>query len=47
MLDFKTETSASIMFSAIELIHMMRKQQGVFPAAKALSIKQQCDALSA
>ena len=47
LLGFKTETSASITVSAFELIYMMRKQQGVFPAANALSIKQQCDALSA
>ena len=47
MLGFKSETAASITLSRIELIHMMRKQQGVFAAVIALSIKQQFEALAA
>jgi len=44
---FKSEHTASITPSGIELIHMMRKQQGVFVAARALSIKQQFEVLAA
>jgi putative transposase len=47
MLGFKSETLASITLSGIELIHMMRKQQGVFSTANALSIKQQFEAPAA
>ena len=47
MLGFKSETTASITLAGIELIHMMRKQQGVFAAPNALSIKQQFEALAA
>lgn len=47
MLGFKSEPAASITLSGIELIHMMRKQQGIFPTAKAVSIKQQFEALAA
>jgi len=47
MLGFKSETAASIMLAAIELIHMMRKQQGVFADHKARTIKQQFEALVA
>ncbi|PQZ45967.1 hypothetical protein CQ051_21660, partial [Ochrobactrum sp. MYb14] len=45
-LGFKPQTAASITLSGIELIHMMRKQQGIFPAAAALSIKQQFEVLT-
>lgn len=47
MLGFKSETAAGITLTGIELIHMMRKQQGIFAAAHALSIKQQFEALAA
>lgn len=47
MLGFKSETSASITLSGIELVHMMRKQQGVFTSSKALSLKLQFAALTA
>ncbi|MBC2887726.1 IS6 family transposase [Ochrobactrum sp. CM-21-5] len=47
MLGFKSEANASITLAGIELIHMMRKQQGAFPTAKALSLKQQFGILSA
>ncbi len=47
MLGFKSETAASITLAGIELIHMMRKQQGIYSTAKALSIKQQFEALAA
>ncbi len=47
MLGFKSETAAGITLAGIELIHMMRKQQGVFEYQKALSIKQQFEALAA
>ncbi|WP_400942067.1 IS6 family transposase [Lysinibacillus sp. NPDC086135] len=47
MLGFKSETIASITLTGIELIHMMRKQQGVFAGHKACSIKQQFEALTA
>ncbi|KAB2676847.1 IS6 family transposase [Brucella tritici] len=47
MLGFKSETAAAITLAGIELIHMMRKQQGVFSAANTLSIKQQFEALAA
>jgi putative transposase len=47
MLGFKSMTSAGIILSGIELIHMMRKQQGDFATSVALSIKQQFAALTA
>jgi len=47
MLGFKSETAASITLAGIELIHMMRKQQGIFSTPKALSIKQQFEAFAA
>jgi putative transposase len=47
MLGFKSETAAGITLFGIELIHMMRKQQGVFATAKARSIKQQFEAIAA
>ncbi len=47
MLRFKSETATGITLTGIELIHMMRKQQGTFAAANALSIKQQFEALAA
>ncbi|MBB3148534.1 transposase-like protein [Phyllobacterium trifolii] len=47
MLGFKSETSADITLAGIELIHMMRKQQGIFASTKALSLKAQFAALTA
>ncbi|OYR08343.1 putative transposase [Brucella grignonensis] len=47
MLGFKSEAAASITLSGIELVHMMRKQQGVFATAKPLSLKQQFTELAA
>ncbi len=47
MLGFKSETSAGVTLSGIELIHMMRKQLGVFADQKVCSIKQQFEALAA
>jgi putative transposase len=47
MLGFKSQTAAGITLAGIELIHMMRKQQGVFSAANERSIKQQFEALAA
>ena len=47
MLGFKSESTANITLAGIELIHMMRKQQGIFSTANALSIKQQFQALAA
>lgn len=47
MLGFKSEAAASITLAGIELIHMMRKQQGIFAAATPLSLEQQFTALTA
>jgi transposase-like protein len=47
MLGFKSQTAAGITLAGIELIHMMHKQQGIFSAANARSIKQQFEALAA
>ncbi|MEL4378141.1 IS6 family transposase [Brucella cytisi] len=47
MLGFKCTTSANTTLAGIELIHMMRKQQGFFAAATPLSLKQQFTALAA
>ncbi|WP_421566834.1 IS6 family transposase [Ochrobactrum sp. EDr1-4] len=47
MLGFKSQTAAGITLAGIELIHMMRKQQGIFSAVNARSIKQQFEALAA
>jgi putative transposase len=47
ILGFKSEPAAGITLSGIELIHMMRKRQGVFEYQKVLSIKQQFEALAA
>jgi transposase-like protein len=47
MLGFKSEQAAGISLAGIELIHMMRKQQGVFATAKTLSLRQQFAELTA
>lgn len=47
MLGFKSERAASITLAGIELVHMMRKQQGVFTSPKALSLKQQFSEIAA
>nr|AJW29967.1 transposase [Ochrobactrum sp. LM19] len=41
MLGFKSEAAARITLAGIELVHMMRKQQGFFATAKAHSLKRQ------
>lgn len=41
MLGFKSETAASITLADIELVHMMRKQQGDFATTKVLSLRRQ------
>jgi putative transposase len=43
MLGFKSLASANITLAGIELVHMMRKQQGAFVG----SLKQQFDAITA
>lgn len=47
MLGFKSAASARTILAGIELIHMMRKQQGEFATSMALSIEQQFAALTA
>lgn len=47
MLGFKSVVAADITLSGIELVHMMRKQQGVFTTAKMFSLKQQFTELAA
>ena len=44
MLGFKSKTAAGVMLAGIELVHIIRKQQGIFEYQKALSIKQQFEA---
>jgi transposase-like protein len=46
MLGFKSEAAAGITLAGIELVHMMRKQQGSFGATAPLSLKQQFMALA-
>ncbi|MFD1792188.1 DDE-type integrase/transposase/recombinase, partial [Ochrobactrum teleogrylli] len=46
MLGSKSEAAASIMLAGIELVHMMRKLQGIGSTAP-LSLKQQFTALAA
>lgn len=47
MLGFKSEATAGITLAGIELVHMMRKQQGIFATAKAPSLKWQFTELAA
>lgn len=47
MLGFKSELAAAITLAGIELIHMMRKQQGQFANSTESTLKQQFAALSA
>lgn len=47
MLGFKCTASANTTLAGIKLIHMMRKQQGIFTEATPLSLKQQFTALAA
>ncbi|MBA8841397.1 hypothetical protein FHW03_004749 [Ochrobactrum sp. RH2CCR150] len=39
MLFFKSEQAAGITLASIELVHMMRKQQGIFTSTAPLSLK--------
>ncbi|EEQ94467.1 transposase [Brucella intermedia LMG 3301] len=41
MLGFNSEATASITLAGIELIHMMRKHQGIVASTEVLSLKQQ------
>lgn len=47
MLGFKSEAAAGIIPFGIELVHMMRKQQGVCASSKTLSLKQQFEVIAA
>lgn len=47
MLGVKSAVAVDITLSSIELVHMMRKQQGVFATAKPFSLKQQVTELTA
>lgn len=47
MLGFKSEASASITLAGIELVHMMRKQQGLFAYSRVLTLKEQFEAVAA
>ncbi|KAF7275358.1 hypothetical protein GWI33_011833 [Rhynchophorus ferrugineus] len=47
MLGFKSELAAAITLAGIELIHMMRKQQGQFANSVTTTLKQQFVALAA
>ena len=47
MLGFKSIASASITLGGIEMVQMMRKQQGSFPNTNSQSLSQQFDLLAA
>jgi len=47
MLGFKSQTSAAIILSGIEMIHMMRKQQARYAYNPSSSIGEQFDMLAA
>jgi putative transposase len=47
MLGFKSQASANITLAAIELVHMMRKQQSDFAVGSSLSMKDQFEVLTA
>ncbi|KQU86351.1 hypothetical protein ASD00_31140 [Ensifer sp. Root31] len=44
---FEREWTAAITLAGIELVHMMRKQQGLFASTKARSLKEQFKVLAA
>ncbi len=46
MLGFNSEAAAGITLAGIELVHMMRKQQGGFASTAPLTLKQQFSALA-
>ncbi len=47
MLGFKSHLTASITLAGIELVHMMRKQQGLFAYSRVLTLKEQFEAVAA
>ncbi len=47
MLGFKSHLTASITLAGIELVHMMRKQQGLFAYCRVLTLKEQFEAVAA
>jgi putative transposase len=47
MLRFKSQMTASITLAGIELVHMMRKQQGLFAYSRLLTLKEQFEAIAA
>ena len=47
MLGFKSQTSAAIVLSGIEMIHMMRKRQARYAYNPRPSIAEQFDLLAA
>ena len=47
MLCFKSEQAAGITLAGIELVHMLRNQQGIFTSTAPLSLKQQFTAFVA
>jgi putative transposase len=47
MQGFKSQMTASITLAGIELVHMMRKQQGLFAHSRVLTLKEQFEAIAA
>ena len=47
MLGFKSQMTAGITLAGIELVHMMRKQQGLFTCDRVLTLKDQFEATAA
>jgi len=47
MLGFKSQTTAAIILSGIEMIHMMRKRQARFAYKPSPSIAEQSETLAA
>ncbi|MBB3148463.1 transposase-like protein [Phyllobacterium trifolii] len=47
MLGFKTQKTADIILSGVELVHMMRKQQARFAYNPAPSLAEQFNTLAA
>ena len=47
MQGFKSQMIASITLGGIELVHMMRKQQGLFAYSRVLTLKEQFEAIAA
>jgi transposase-like protein len=47
MLGFKSTSSARVILSGIEMVHMMRKQQAKHACSRQLSLAEQFDRLAA